>query len=82
MRAKARRKIGPGVGPRAEGFFRLDFLLLLCQDKRSSPCGNEQTEYVIKTRTCHSEGRRIFFDKQSGNAEPNYMVQKILRPSE
>jgi hypothetical protein len=36
MRAKARRKTGPGLALRAEGFFRLDFLLLFYQEKSSS----------------------------------------------
>ncbi len=35
-------KPGRVLALRAEGFFRLDFLLLLCQDKRSSPRGNER----------------------------------------
>jgi len=35
--AMARQKTGPGAGQRAEGFFYLDFLVILCQDKRNSP---------------------------------------------
>jgi hypothetical protein len=31
---------------RAEGFFRLEFLLLLFQDKRSSPRGNERATII------------------------------------
>jgi len=33
---------------RAEGFFRLDFLVLFYQEKSSSLRGNERTKYLIK----------------------------------
>jgi len=35
-------KPGQELASRTEGFFRLDFLVLLCQDKRTSPRGNER----------------------------------------
>ena len=34
----------------AEGFFRLDFLLLFYQEKSSSPRGNERREHFIETK--------------------------------
>ena len=50
-RAKAPRKTGPGAGLCVEGFFRLDFLFLLCQDKRTSPRGNERARTLHLTQS-------------------------------
>jgi len=58
----------------AEGFFRLEFLLLLFQDKRSSPRGNERTEYFIKTG--------IFFLSDSEEPHTCIIIIQILRFSE
>jgi len=41
----------------AEGFFRLEFLLLLFQDKRSSPRGNERARIIYLNEYISAEER-------------------------
>ena len=41
-------KPGRELALRAEGFFRLDFLVLLCQDKRTSPAAMSGENILLK----------------------------------
>ena len=41
-------KPGRELALRAEGFFRLDFLVLLCQDKRTSPAAISSENILLK----------------------------------
>jgi len=41
-------KPGRALAQRAEGFFRLDFLVLLCQDKRTSPAAMSGENTLLK----------------------------------
>jgi hypothetical protein len=41
-------KPGRELALRAEGFFRLDFLVLLCQDKRTSPAVMSGENILLK----------------------------------
>jgi hypothetical protein len=43
-------KPGRELASRAEGFFCLDFLVLLCQDKRVAPAAMSGTELLVKTK--------------------------------
>ena len=63
-RANARQKTGPGVWPRGgEGFFRLDFLVLLCQDKRTSLRGNERDRTSYLNENISTEELSILYSK-------------------
>jgi len=43
-------KPGRELALRAEGFFRLDFLVLLCQDKRTSPAAMSGENILLKQK--------------------------------
>ena len=68
--ANARRKTGPGVGLSAEGFFRLDFLFLLYQDKRNSPAAMSGENILLKHKLVMLRNEASIH--QSASDEPIY----------
>jgi hypothetical protein len=64
-------KPGRELAQWAEGFFRLDFLLLFYQEKSSSPRGNERTrvihynENTFQTHRAYFENLSVTYNPQS-----------------
>jgi len=74
MCVKARRKTGTGVGLWTEGFFRLDFLVLLWQDKRTSPPAMSGQNILLKQKFIILNGVKNLLTVQS----PLCKSKKIL----